>query len=117
MDGTDASENVIPGDTTNGLDVDVTRMPRATASSVTAVSVSTTSVAILAANTGRQGVIIANDGGTDLLVKFGATASATSYTLKLSTGAYVVLDRGYTGTIDAIRSTGTGNVMVTEMAY
>ena len=86
----------------------------ATLSNVTA---SATSVTILAANSNRRRMIVVNDSGSRLLLKFGATASATSFSIMLQ--AYDTYESPinvtYNGIIDGIWDTATGAARVTEM--
>ena len=151
------------GDTTNGLDVDVTRvsgtvtvnqaqvagtatdvnsgnksagtqrvviatdqpafttpMPiapqKGSTATVTQVASSTTSAQALASNAARKGAAIYNDTAVAAYVKFGTTASTTSFTVKLPAGT--VYDLGsteiYTGRVDVVLASGTGNVYATE---
>jgi hypothetical protein len=80
------------------------------------VAASASSVTILAANTARKRVVIHNDSTATLLLKFGATASATSFTHKLLGGASYESPSNpiYTGRIDGIWSSATGSARVTE---
>lgn len=105
------------GDTTNGLDVDVTRMPVASTATLTNVAASATSVTLDAANSARLGLTIFNDSTSALYVKLGATASATSFTVKMAGGAYWEMPPSpvYTGVIDGIWVTATGNARVTDI--
>lgn len=85
-------------------------------SSVTQVASSATSVTLKASNANRLGLVIANDSTSTLYVKFGATASTTSYTIKLSPGAlYETGETVYTGIVDGIWSSANGNAYVTEL--
>lgn len=82
------------------------------------VSTSTASANLLASNTSRRGVIIYNDAAATLYVKFGSTASSTSFTYLLLTGETLELQSAgalYTGTIDGILASGTGTARVTEL--
>jgi len=154
------------GDTTNGLDVDVTRLPALVAGSadiggvnltkvagtatatgsgvlgagtqrvvlatdqpavaiapqkgstatVTQVACSTTSAQLLASNSARKGAAIFNDTAVVALVKFGTTASTTSFTVKLPAGTVYDLSGPeiYYGRIDCVLASSTGNVYATE---
>lgn len=85
-------------------------------STITRVATSTVTAVVLAANGGRKGFIIHNDSAVDLYLKFGATASATSFTIKLTT--FQTYESGllvYTGVIHAILASATGNAQVTEL--
>ena len=83
---------------------------------ITRVATSTTTAAVLAANRSRRGYIIQNDSAVDCYVKFGATATVTTYTIKLTAGQ--VYESGplvYTGDIHAILASGTGSAQITEL--
>lgn len=86
------------------------------AATVTQVTSSATSVTLKAANTARKGLVITNDSTSLLLVKFGATASATSYTLPLPAGqtTYIAEANVYPGVVDGIWTTANGFAYVTE---
>lgn len=79
------------------------------------VNGSASSVTLLAANTARLGATIVNDSTVTLYVKFGATASTTSYTVKLMADAYYEVPFGYYGIIDGIWASATGVARVTEI--
>lgn len=83
------------------------------------VAASATSVTVLAANTARIGGQITNDSSAVVYLKFGTTASTTSYTVVLAGAAsapfsYYEIPAGYTGRIDGIWASATGNARVTE---
>src|SRR4051794_36453717 len=93
----DGSDSVVPADTANGLDVDVTRVQGtvttsvigSTTSTVVAVTATTTTGTVLkAANTGRVGLYIYNASTAVLYLKFGATATTTSYSLQIPAGGF-----------------------------
>lgn len=84
------------------------------------VATSTTSATLLAANSARIGATVTNEAATVLYIKFGATASATSYTVSISGQAsapysYYEVPAGYTGIIDGILASSTGTARVTEI--
>lgn len=106
----------IRGDTTNGLDVDVTRTPKSGTATLANVAGSASSVVLRAAAATRLGLTIFNDSTASLYIKFGATASATSFTVFVGPGAYYELPQPvYTGTVDGIWTAAAGNARVTEM--
>ena len=75
---------------------------------LTNVTEATATTQLAASATGRRGFIVYNDTANVLLLKFRATASATSFTLKVAAGAsWHMPDPMYTGLIHAI-SAGTG---------
>lgn len=83
---------------------------------VTSVAALATSQTLLAANTARVGFAIYNDSASVCYLKFGATASSTSFTVLLSAGSYYeYAGHGvYTGQVDALWSTATGAARVTS---
>lgn len=82
---------------------------------VTQVASSATSITLQAANTARRGLSIFNDSTATLYVKFGTTASATSYTVQVPAGGYYETPQPtYTGRIDGIWASANGNAYVTE---
>jgi hypothetical protein len=84
----------------------------ATLANVADANVSTT---LLAANAERIGAIIVNDSTETLFLKYGATASSTSYTAKLAPQQAHDVRPGYTGIIDGIwTGDGAGAARVTE---
>ncbi len=88
---------------------------RSSTGSHTDVASSATNVTILASNVNRLGATIFNDSTKTLYLKLGATASTTSYTLKLGPDGYFEVPFGYTGIIDGIWSAANGNARVTEL--
>jgi len=80
------------------------------------VASSVTSVTILSSNANRKKFIIVNDGTSNLYLKFGATASTTSFTIKLERSGIYESDRlDYTGVIDGIWDVANGSARVTEL--
>ena len=93
-----------------------TKEVRASTPAQSSVAGSASSVSLLASNANRLGATITNDSSATLYVKLGATASTTSYTVKLVQDAYYEVPYGYTGAIDGIWSSATGNARITELA-
>ena len=85
-------------------------------STLSNVAGSITSVTVLAANTARLGATIQNDSAAILYLKFGATASTTSYTVQMAANSYYEIPFGYTGILDGIWSSATGSARVTELS-
>jgi hypothetical protein len=84
------------------------------------VSGSASSVTVLAANTARKGATIVNDSTALLYLKFGSSASTSSYTVVLAGAAsapfaYYEVPFGYTGIITGIWASAAGNARVTEV--
>lgn len=86
-------------------------------STITSVAGSATTVSLLASNVSRKGMTVQNESTAILYLKFGATASLTSYTVQIPAGAYYELPfiRVYTGAIDGIWSAANGNARITEL--
>jgi hypothetical protein len=89
----------------------------ASTASISNVVATTSSTQILAANAERKLAIFVNDADQPCLVKFGETASSSSFTYKLLAGDILELPTPiYTGRIDAIWTNAvTGNMRVTEL--
>lgn len=84
------------------------------------VASSATNTTLLASNSSRMGATITNESTAVLYVKFGATASLTSYAVTLagsSTAPYAYLEVPfrYSGIIDGIWASANGNARVTEL--
>lgn len=92
-----------------------TKETRSTTPGQTSPAMSTTSATILASNANRLGATIYNEGSATVLMKLGATASATSYTCQVASGGYYEVPFGYTGVIDGITASGTATLRVTEL--
>ena len=76
-----------------------------------------TSQTLLSANSGRKGAIVYNDSSEFLYLKYGGTASATSFTAKIAPSGYWEMPQPiYTGVIDGIWSAdASGAARVTEL--
>jgi hypothetical protein len=89
----------------------------AATSTVTSVSVTTSSTSLLASNANRKGASFYNDGGADIYLKLGTTASSSSFTVKMPANAFYELPVPlYTGAIEAIAVSGTRTVRITELS-
>lgn len=83
---------------------------------VTQVASSASSVTLQAANTNRLALYVYNDSTQILYLKYGATASTSSYTVQIpSQGFYEVPGRVFTGLIAGIWAGANGNAYVTEV--
>lgn len=79
------------------------------------VASSATNVTLFAANAGARARAVYNDSSAVLYLKFGATASATSYTVQLAAGAYYAFSAPcYTGQVDGIWASANGAARTTE---
>lgn len=88
----------------------------ATTATVTSVSSSATSVQLLAATPGRRMATIKNKSTALLYVKYGTTASASSFTVDLPAGAYFEFPHPvYPGRVDGIWESANGNAQITEL--
>lgn len=86
-----------------------------TASTITRVANSASSQSLLSANGSRRAVFFYNDSTTNCYIKFGTTASLTSFTLKMfSTDTYIMDPPIYTGAIDYICDAASGSMEATE---
>jgi hypothetical protein len=88
-------------------------------STLSNVSASATSVTVLASNASRKAAMIFNDSAATLYLKFGATASTSSYTVQIGPNGYYEMPANpvlYTGILDGIWSSATGTARVTELS-
>lgn len=81
---------------------------------LTNVAASVTSVTVLASNAARLGAVILNDSTSQVFLKYGTTASATSFAVRLGAGETLEIDQ-YTGRIDGIWTVANGSARVTEL--
>lgn len=88
---------------------------KSTTPTTTNVASSATNVTILASNANRIAAQIYNDSTQILYLKFGTTASSTSFTVPLAAATYFEVPGGYTGNIDGIWVSANGNARVTEI--
>lgn len=89
---------------------------KATTASVSSVNDTASSTTLLAINTNRLGATVHNDSTVVLYLKLGATASATSFTVKMAADGYYEVPYGYTGIIDGIwASDASGAARITEL--
>jgi hypothetical protein len=90
---------------------------KAATATLTNVAASASSTTLLASNANRLGAVIVNDSTSVLYVKYGATASSTSYTYRLGINATLTLDGAllYTGLISGIWVSATGAARITEL--
>jgi len=96
----------------------VTSANKSGTSALTDVAASASSVTILSANAARNYAMIHNDSvSATLKLKYGATASATSFTGQpIRPGQSAFIDDGYTGRIDGIWDAAVGTARITELS-
>lgn len=83
---------------------------------LSSVASSVTSVTLLAANSARKGAIFHNDSSKNCFVAFAASASTTSFTIKMAAGSTMSLvEPHYTGQITGIWDSASGAMRVTEL--
>jgi hypothetical protein len=93
-----------------------TKETRSATSAVTTVAGSAASVTLLAANAARLGFSVYNDSNATMYLKYGATASTTSFTVKLDKDSIWTDPWDWTGVIDAIWTAASGNARMTELS-
>lgn len=116
ISGTDGDYTIIGSDRNGTIHV----AQKASTATLSNVAASASSVTLLSANAARIGAQITNDSSAVVYIKFGTTASTTSYTVSLAGAAsapfsYYEIPAGYTGRIDAISASATGNLRITEI--
>lgn len=112
--GRDPSGNLI------GIGADAARnltvAQYATTPTLTNVASSATSVSLLVSNAAAKSRIIYNDSTQVLYVKYGTTASATSYTVQIAANGFFEFPQpSYTGAVDGIWASSNGFARVTEV--
>ena len=84
---------------------------------LTTVASSAVSVTLKASNAARRQLLVYNNSTKTLFIAFSATASATSFTVKLAAGGFYASDSdGYTGVVSGIWSATNGDAQVTEIS-
>jgi len=79
------------------------------------VASSATNVTVFAAANTANARTVFNDSTQVLYLKFGATASASSYTVQLAAGAFYEFPQPiYAGQVDGIWASANGNARVTS---
>lgn len=85
-----------------------------TAATTASVPASASSVEIFPSMGSGNGRTVFNDSTATLYLKFGTTASATSYTVQLAAGAYFEFPLPlYVGAVDGIWSAANGDARIT----
>jgi len=102
----------VRGDT---LGVNVSRAAAAATAATSTVPGSASSVTLLALNAARKGAAFHNDSTALLYLKLGTTASTSDFTVKMVPEAHYEAPYGYTGRVDGIWASATGNARVTEL--
>lgn len=88
---------------------------RPTTATLANVASSGSSVTVFAAEATVNARTVYNDSTQVLYLKFGTTASATSYTVQLAAGAYYEFPQPvYAGRVDGIWASANGNARVTS---
>lgn len=85
--------------------------------SLTSVASTPSNVQLIAGNANRKGVILVNTDANILYLKYGATATSTSFTALIPGGGYWEMPGPiFTGEIDGIWSAdGSGSAFITEL--
>ena len=78
------------------------------------VSGSASSVTLQASNTSRKKLTIFNDSSTNLYIKYGSSASSTSFSYKLAP-LDTLEEQTYTGIVTGIWDSATGAARMTEL--
>lgn len=99
----------------------MTTLARPTSAVLANVGASASSVALFASNAAARARMVYNDSADSsavLYLKFGATASATSFTVAVPAGALYEFPSSplYTGAVDGIWASATGSARTTEVA-
>lgn len=82
---------------------------------VTTVASSATNVTLLNESKRRLGFLVYNDSNQKLYLKFGATASTTSFTVAIANDSYYEAPLGYNGRVDGLWASVHGHAHITEI--
>lgn len=96
------------------LDTLILQNTPATTGSETSFTPSLTNQTLLASNANRKQAVIVNNSTFIVYVKYGATATSSSFTYVLSAGD-TLINNSYSGRIDAICTGASGQIEVTEL--
>jgi hypothetical protein len=88
---------------------------KSTLTTVTRVSSSTSNTVLASGYANRLGLSVHNDSAQDLYLKLGASAGATSWTIKMAAQGYFEVPAGYTGQVDGFWAAADGYAFVTEL--
>ena len=105
---------VQPGNTANTTPW-LVKQSRSSTPTQTSVAASASNVSLLASNGSRLGATIYNDSSAVLYRRLGASASTTNYTVAMAANSYYEAPFNYTGAIDGIWASATGNARITEL--
>jgi hypothetical protein len=116
VDGTLNGTSPIAGDSANGLDVDITRMPTVSLSAATQVTVTAVAGTLSAANAGRKGLTYKALDSNTQSVWFGpaTVSSTTGMELKPGAAAFFLPGEVPTNLVQAISTSGSQIVIVQE---
>jgi hypothetical protein len=109
---------VAPVDSVLGLAVNNKGGTTSATAGLTSLASSASSAQAIASNTARRAMIMTNTDANPVYIKFGTTASATSFTYIVPGGGTLeMFDQVFTGRIDAIWSAagGGGSLYMTEL--
>ncbi len=88
----------------------------ATVTTSAAIPVTPSAVLIVAANANRKGLIVYNNSGNSIYIKYGSAGTASVLTRILATFANFTMEQPiYTGDLYATRNAGAGSAVVTEL--
>ena len=91
-------------------------MGQSSTATLSNVSGSAGNVTLLASNSSRRQALFYNDSLAKAYLKFGATATTSSYTIQIQPGGYYEIPSPvYTGRIDCIWSAANGAMRITEL--
>lgn len=88
---------------------------RPTGVTVTPVTISTTSQVVAAENPLRRHLVLMNDSGSVVYVKFGLGATTSNFTARIPANTYYEIPvNAFSGDVSAVRASGTSSLIVTE---
>lgn len=114
VDGSGVTQPVSGTVTATPTGTYTTKETRSATGTQTSVAGSASNVTLLASNANRLGASFYNDSTSILYLRCQATATTSNFTTKLYPEEYYELPANYTGSVDGIWASATGNCRVTE---
>jgi hypothetical protein len=93
-----------------------TKEASCSSATLSSVASSASSVALLASNSARRGMLVFNDSTAVLFLAYAATATTSAYTVQITPNGYWEMPKPiYPGAISGIWASANGNLRITEL--
>jgi hypothetical protein len=89
---------------------------RPTTATVQIITLTATSQVVAPFDVNRRQLILFNDSGAAIFIKFGVGATTSNFTVRLApNSSYEIPLNGYCGDVSGVRTSGTGPLLVTTV--